>query len=275
MPRSLAAFAAGAGLAVAGLLLQVVTRNPLAGPGLTGVTAGAVAPIVFCFLFLPKLSPVLHPFVGMAGGLAAAAFTLWVARGGRRRPLHLALGGISVSLFLGALTTYLLLLNGSQAPSLLFWLSGGLQGRSWPQLGFMLPWVVTAMIGALICRRIIGMMALDEAAAAGMGLKTGFWKPLLLVLSVLPVAGIVPIAGPIAFVGLASPHIARLLRPAGAGWMVALSASIGGLVVAFADVVARSIAPPQEIPIGIVTALLGGPVFIILAQRRRAVAGAS
>lgn len=268
LPRSLLAFMAGCGLAVSGYVLQTLTRNPLAGPGLTGVTAGAIAPIVFCFVFLPWLSSVLYPFIGLAGGLAAAATTFWIAHGDRGRPLHLALGGVSVSLFLGAVTTYILLLSGSQSPSLLFWLSGGFQGRSWPQLAYLAPWVALGVAGTFLCRRALAMLALDESTAAGMGLQLALWKPLLLILAVLPVAGVAPVAGPIAFVGLSAPHIARLLRPHGPGWTIALSAAIGGFMVAAADVLARSIALPREVPVGIVTALIGGPVFIYLVLRR-------
>jgi iron complex transport system permease protein len=269
LPRSLTAFVGGAGLGISGFLLQTLTRNPLAGPGLTGVTSGAVAPIVFCFVFLPWLSSVYYPFVGLAGGLAAASITFWIAHGERGRPLHLALGGISVSLFLGAITTYVLLLSGPQFPSLLFWLSGGFQGRSWSHLLYMAPWVTLGLCGALIAQRVIALLALSEHAAAGMGLQLAFWKPVLLLLAILPVAGVAPVAGPVAFVGLTSPHIARLLRPHGVGWTIALTAAIGGLMVVTADVLTRSIAVPQELPVGIVTALLGGPVFVYLVQRRR------
>lgn len=267
LPRSLTAFMGGAGLAVSGYLLQTLTRNPLAGPGLTGVTSGAVAPIVFCFVFLPWLSSFYYPLVGMAGGLAAALITFWIARGGSGRPLHLALGWISVSLFLGAVTTYILVLSGSQMPSLMFWLSGGFQGRSWPQLFYALPWVMIGVVGALLCQRVIGLLALSEEAAAGMGLQLSLWKPVLLFIAVLPVAGIVPVAGPVAFVGLATPHMARLLEPGSPGWTIALTASLGGLMVAAADIVARSIAFPRELPVGMITALIGGPVFIYLVQR--------
>ncbi|MGY5811262.1 FecCD family ABC transporter permease [Rhizobium sp. LEGMi198b] len=268
LPRSLAAFIGGAGLGVSGYLLQTLTRNPLAGPGLTGVTSGAVTPIVFCFVFVPWLSSVYYSLVGLAGGLAAALLTFWVSRGGRGRPLHLALGGISISLFLSAVTTYVLLLSGPQVPSLLFWLSGGFQGRSWTQLTYMTPWVLIGTAGALACQRVIGLLALSEQAAAGMGLQLSFWKPLLLLLAVFPVAGVTPVAGPIAFVGLAAPHIARLLRPNGPGWTIALTAALGGLMVVAADVIARSVAAPQELPVGIVTALIGGPLFIYLVQSR-------
>jgi iron complex transport system permease protein len=159
LPRSLAAAVAGAGLAVSGYLLQALTRNPLADPGITGVTAGAIAPIVTCFVFLPWLSSVYYPFVGLAGGLAAASVTFWVARGGNGRPLHLALGGVSVSLFLGAITIYVLLLAGPQSTALLFWLSGGFQGRTWSHLAHMLPWVALGVAGALLLHRVIAVCA--------------------------------------------------------------------------------------------------------------------
>lgn len=269
LPRSLVAAFAGAGLAVSGYLLQTLTRNPLADPGITGVTAGAVTPIVCCFVFLPWLSSAYYPFVGLAGGLAAAAVTFWVSEGGQGRPLHLALGGVSISLFLGAITIYVLLLTGPQSTSLLFWLSGGFQGRSWPHLVYMLPWVAVGIAGALALHRVIGMFALSDHAAAGMGLQLNFWKPVLLVLGVCPVAGIAPVAGPVAFVGLAAPHIARLMKPRGTVWEIGLCAAIGALIVTVADLVARTIAIPKELPVGIITALLGGPVFIYLIQRGR------
>ncbi|WP_184395992.1 FecCD family ABC transporter permease [Rhizobium sp. BK650] len=269
LPRSLAAAAAGAGLAVSGYVLQTLTRNPLADPGITGVTAGAVAPIVWSFVFLPSVSPVSYPFIGLAGGLAAASVTFWVSRGGQGRPLQLALGGISISLFLGAITTYVLLLTGPQSASLLFWVSGGFQGRTWSHLAYMLPWTLAGVLGALLARRVIGMFMLSDHAAAGMGLQLGLWKPVILVLAVIPVAGVAPIAGPVGFVGLAAPHIARLLRPRGTGWEIGLCAAIGSLIVVSADVICRSIAVPRELPVGIATAMLGGPVFIYLVQRGR------
>lgn len=269
LPRSLAAALAGAGLAVSGYLLQTLTRNPLADPGITGVTAGAITPIVCCFVFLPSLSSAYYPFVGLAGGLAAAAVTFWVSKGGQGRPLHLALGGVSVSLFLGAITIYVLLLTGPQSTSLLFWLSGGFQGRSWLHLTYMLPWVIVGVAGALALHRVIGMFALSDHAAAGMGVQLNLWKPVLLVLGVCPVAGVAPVAGPVAFVGLAAPHIARLLKPRGAAWEIALCAAIGALIVTVADLIARTVAIPKELPVGIITALIGGPVFIYLIQRGR------
>lgn len=269
LPRSLIAAASGAGLAVSGYLLQALTRNPLADPGITGVTAGAVAPIVACFVLLPWISGVYYPFIGLAGGLGAASVTFWAARGGNGRPLHLALGGISVSLFLGAITIYLLLRAGPQSTALLFWISGGFAGRTWSHLLQALPWVVIGMTGALTLHRVISMFALSDHAAAGMGVQLNLWKPVLLVLSICPVAGVAPIAGPVAFVGLAAPHIARLLRPCGVAWEIGLTAALGSLIVTSADLIARTIAVPKELPVGIITALLGGPIFIYLIQRGR------
>ncbi|MTH95806.1 iron ABC transporter permease [Roseibium sp. RKSG952] len=267
LPRSLIAFCAGSGLSVSGLLLQSISRNPLAGPGLTGATSGAVAPIVVCLVFFPGLSSGFYAAIGMAGGISASMLTFWIARGGNGGPLHLALGGMTVALFLSAITTAVLLSSGPQAATLTFWLAGGFQGRSWEQLGYMLPWVLAGGIGALVCQRAVGLLAVSENLAACAGLNVAFWKPALLFVAILPVAGVVPVAGPIAFVGLATPHIAKLLKPAGAGWTIALTASLGGLMTTAADIVARSLAAPQELPVGMITAMLGGPVFIYLIQR--------
>lgn len=267
LPRSLVAFVSGAGLGISGFLLQTLTRNPLAGPGLTGASSGAVALIVFCFVFLPKLSSIYYPFIGMVGGFAAVAATFWIAHG-RQRSLHLALGGIAVSLLLNAVTTYLMMLSGAQLNSLLFWLSGGFQGRSWPHLVYVTPWVFLGVIGALFCRRVISLMTLSDEVAAGMGIRLAFWKPALLIIAVLPVAGIAPVAGPIAFVGLVSPHIARLLKPGGPGWTIGLTAMIGGLTTVAADIAARSLALPRELPVSLFIAVIGGPIFIYLVQRK-------
>lgn len=269
LPRSLAAATAGAGLAVSGYLLQSLTRNPLADPGITGVTAGAIAPIVICFVFLPSVSGLYYPLVGLAGGLVAASVTFWVARGGNSHPLHLALGGVSVSLFLGAITTYVLLLAGPQSTALLFWLAGGFAGRTWGHLLQMLPWVMVGVSGAFFLHRVIAMFSLSDHSAAAMGVQLNVWKPVLLLLGICPVAGVAPVAGPVAFVGLAAPHIAKLLRPRGTALEIALAAAIGALIVTAADLAARTIAIPRELPVGIVTALIGGPIFVYLIQRGR------
>ncbi|MGU3575209.1 FecCD family ABC transporter permease [Brucellaceae bacterium C25G] len=267
LPRSLAAFTAGAGLALSGYLLQCLTRNPLAGPGLTGVTAGAVTPIVFSFVYLPAISSVYYPLIGMVGGLAAASFTFMIASNGNGNELRLVLGGISVSLFLNATITYIILTSGMQLPSLLFWLSGGLQGRSWAQFFYMVPCVIFTFCGSLLCQRVLNLLLLHQHIAASMGLHVSFWKPFLLVLAVLPVAGIVPIAGPIAFVGLAAPHIARIAGKNNQVRIIILTFFFGGLMVCAADIIARSVAAPQELPVSIITALIGGPIFIYLAQK--------
>ncbi|MCJ2131716.1 FecCD family ABC transporter permease [Methylobacterium sp. E-045] len=271
MPRSLAAFVGGAGLAVSGHVLQTLTRNPLAAPGLTGMTAGAVAAIVACFTFLPWVSSPLYPFVGLAGGLSAAAATYWVA-GRAMSPLHLALGGVAVSALLGAVTIAVLIKSAPQSPTVLFWLAGGFQRCSWPQVLLMVPWAAVGLVGAFVSHRILGLMSLGDATAAAMGLQCGRWRRALLVLAACPVAGLSPVAGPIAFVGLVVPHIVRLLRPSGEAWGVALNASVGGLLLVVADVLARSVAAPREIPVGIVTALTGGPFFVYLVTRHTPIA---
>lgn len=275
LPRSIAAFVTGAGLAVSGMLLQSATRNPLAAPDLTGAIGGAVAVIVFFFIFVPSLSSLFYPPIGFLGALLASGVTLWVARGGSASPLHLALGGVTVSLFLAGITTYILLRGGPMSPSVYFWLSGGLQGRSWTHVLFMLPWVAAGIGGALLASRAIALLSLGDDTAAAMGLRLGPFKLLLLVLAILPVAGVTPVSGPIAFIGLCVPHVVRLLRIKGTAEQILANLALGGFVLLFADVLARTLAAPRELPVGILTALVGGPVFIYLAQRRGGLLGAT
>lgn len=132
----------------------------------------------------------------------------------------------------------------------------------------MLPWVAIGIIGALCCSRAIQLLALGDDVAASMGLRLGVFKAFLLVLAILPVAGVSPVAGPIAFIGLAVPHVVRLLRVGGIAATIMTNVAMGGLVLVVADVLARTLAAPRELPIGILTALVGGPIFIYLAQRR-------
>ncbi|PZQ88705.1 MAG: ferrichrome ABC transporter permease [Leifsonia xyli] len=268
LPRSLAAFVAGAGLATSGFLLQSITRNPLAAPELTGVTAGAVVAIVGAIVFAPSVSTALFAPIGLLGGLAAAAAVFWISGGRRASPLTVALAGVSVSMFLAGVTTYVLLLGGPQSPSVLFWLSGGFQGRSWGQLAFMTPWIAVAIAAAFACHRVVDLLALGDGAAAGMGLNTAFWKSALLLAAVAAVAGVAPIAGPIGFVGLAAPHVVRLTGPPDARWAVALNVALGGMLLTVADLLARSLAAPRELPVGVLTAIVGGPFLVWLVRRR-------
>ncbi len=195
--------------------------------------------------------------------------TFWVSRGGNGHPLHLALGGVSVSLFLGAITIYVLIFAGPQSTALLFWLAGGFAGRTWANFLQMLPWVLAGVTGALVLHRVVAMFSLSDHSAAAMGVQLGLWKPVLLVLGICPVAGVAPVAGPVAFVGLAAPHIARLMKPCGTILEIGLTAALGALIVTSADLIARTVAIPKELPVGIVTALIGGPLFVYLIQRGR------
>ncbi|MGJ8513627.1 putative siderophore transport system permease protein YfhA [Carnimonas sp. R-84981] len=269
LPRSLAALFGGAGLALSGWVLQRLCRNPLAGPGMTGVTAGTVFPIVCCFVLLPRLSSFWYPPIGVIGGVAAAMLSWWIARQGRYGRAQLVLAGMCVSLWLSALTTWVILRHGADSPTLLFWLAGGFQGRSWMQLLFLLPWVLSSLVCILLCHRVLDLLGTSDEVAVGAGLDIRRWKPLLLVLAVVPVAAVSSIAGPVALVGLIAPHITRLLRPSSSVVACLLCALVGGVVLMGADLLARTIAIPREVPIGFLTALLGAPMLLWLIQSSR------
>lgn len=273
LPRSLTAFAAGAGLAVSGYLMQVLMRNMLASPNLTGAMSGALAVVVPLHVFWPGVSVLLYPFIGVGGALLAAAVVLLSARDVQASPYRLALVGFAMALFLNGIMSYLMVRGGLPSPSLMFWLAGGFQGRSWLHLQVMLPWVALGVAGALLCARVVSLLTLDDAVASGMGLRVAWWRRFLLLIAVLPVAGVASVAGAVAFVGLAVPHWVTLLRPRGAAWTIALNAAAGGLLLVSADAVARTLAAPREIPVGVMTALLGAPVVIRVVRRVRPEAG--
>ncbi|MCZ4279540.1 iron ABC transporter permease [Kiloniella laminariae] len=271
LPRMLIALLAGASLAVAGYLLQSITRNPLASPSLTGVTSGAAMLVVLAFVCLPQLiSPYYYPFLALFGGTAAASITLFLSGPTLSSPLRLALAGVSVSFLAAAVTTLTLLSAGPQTGTLLFWLSGGLQGRSWSQLLIMLPWVVPGLVCVFFCLRPLALLSLGDEPAQAMGVNVRLWRSLLALLAICLSAGVVAVAGPIAFVGLCVPHMARMLGARTTGTAVALSLALGALLLVSADLFSRTLAAPRELPIGMITALIGGPIFLAIIYRQKA-----
>ena len=270
LPRFLVALAAGCGLALAGMVLQSITRNPLASPSLTGVTAGAALGVVASFVYLPSIiTPFYYPFAALIGGLGAASLTFFVAGHKYISPMRLALAGVTVSFMASAVTSVMLLSTGPQSATLLFWLSGGLQGRSWEQLYILLPWLVFGVVGVLVAIRPMALLTLGDDAASSMGVDSGKWRIMLGTMAVCITAGVVSVVGPIAFVGLCVPHIARLLGARTIISSILLSSVLGMLLLATADLFARTVAAPREIPISVLTALVGGPLFIALVYRER------
>ncbi|WP_020679599.1 FecCD family ABC transporter permease [Marinobacterium rhizophilum] len=267
LPRFLAGLLVGASLGVAGWVMQTVTRNPLASPSITGVVAGASMLVVIaqvCFV----VSASWLPWLGMLGGTMAATITFVLAGQGGFTPLRLALAGIAVTALATALATAFLLFSGAQAQQLYFWLAGGLLGRGWSHVQLILPWTCGGLVLVLCFSRYLNLLRLDDEVARGLGARVLFWRLGFVAIAVALTAATVAVAGPVGFVGLVAPHLVRLLL--GPDQRLALPAVmlLGALLVTLSDLLARTLAAPAELPLGMFTALLGGPLFIWLIRTR-------
>ncbi|MFB9327889.1 FecCD family ABC transporter permease [Paenibacillus aurantiacus] len=270
LPRAVAGAIVGACFAVAGALMQGMTRNPLADSGLLGLNAGSVFAIALCFAFFPDLPYIyliLFSFLGAGLGSGLVFGIGAFARNGMT-PIRLALSGAAVSALLVALSEGIA--NYYQvAQDMAFYYAGGLAGTKWFQLQWMFPWVAAALIGAMVLSRPITMLSLGEEVARGLGQRTARIK-LLATIVVLILAGTaVSAIGSVGFVGLLIPHVVRYLVGVDYRWIIPCSAVMGGLLVVLADLGARMVNPPYETPLNALIALIGIPFFLFLARKGR------
>lgn len=270
VPRAAVAALVGAALAVAGAVMQGLTRNPLADSGILGINAGAALAVV-CAVFLLGIGSLpayaLFAFVG-ATLTAVAVYGLGSLGRGGPTPLSLTLAGAALTALFSSLTTGVLILNQRTLDEVRFWLAGSVAGRDLGLLLQVAPWLLAGLALALALGRQITTISLGEEIAKGLGQNTAWVKALAALAVVLLAAGAVAVAGPIAFVGLIVPHTVRFLVGVDYRWILPYAALAGAIFLVGADVVARLLLRPTELPVGIVTALIGGPVFIYLVRWR-------
>ncbi|WP_300400610.1 iron ABC transporter permease [Nocardioides sp.] len=270
LPRTVLGLVVGAALGLAGAVMQALTRNPLADPGILGVNAGA-ALVVVAFVAVSGVTDIgAYVWFALAGAGAAAATVYAVAGVGRpdSSPVRLALAGVAVSAALASLTSAVVLADQEAFNEFRFWVAGSLQGRGWSELGAVAPFLGVGLVLALSITGALGVLMLGEDTARGLGVKVSRVRTLAL-LAVTALCGAATAAvGPIAFVGLAVPMVARALMGHDLRWISACSLALGALWLLTADVLARVLAP-EEVAAGIVAALVGGPVFVLVARRRR------
>ncbi|THF70406.1 iron ABC transporter permease [Deinococcus sp. Arct2-2] len=271
LPRTLVAGLAGAALAVSGLLLQGVTRNPLADPGILGVEAGGACAILVMVVFFPAAPSVLFVPAAFLGGVLAAAAAYSAAHSAANSagltPLRLALAGVAVASLLGAATRSVQILFETRAQGALFALSGSVAGRTWEQLWQVAPWLGLGLVLALLFAARVNVLALGEDIASSLGARTARDSAVLTALGVVLAAGSVSVVGPIGFVGLLVPHAARALVGADHRLSLPLTALLGAAFLILADVAARVVDRPAETPVGILVAAAGAPFFVLLARR--------
>lgn len=271
VPRLLLAVACGISFGVAGALMQGITNNPMASPSIMGVNSGAALGLAVAMIFLPDSS--LNVAVLFAFGGAALATVIIMAlanrNGSRMSPVFLALAGTAVSAVLLAITQALVVFF-DVAQDLSYWTAGGISGVRMPQVLLLWPWTLVGIIMAIGLSKSVTLLSFGEEMAIGLGGHMGRIR-FLAGLAVLILCGsAVAIAGPIGFVGLVTPHMARQLVGIDYRKVIPITALLGAILLVGADLVARSVAAPFEIPLGAITALIGVPFFLYLANRKGA-----
>ncbi|EDP60708.1 iron chelate uptake ABC transporter family permease subunit [Vibrio sp. AND4] len=267
LPRFILAIGVGAGLGVSGALIQGVLRNPLASPDLMGISAGTGFAATLLLVYVPNASLPLLASVAIAGGITAALGIIGISYRYNPTPARLALIGIAISTFISSGIDFLLIVNPVEINTAMVWLTGSLWGRNWSQVPLI--WMSLAILLPLALRLAwkLDLMGLGEEAATTIGAQPERTRFMALVLSVLLASISVAVCGTISFVGLLSPHLARLLFGHNHKYLLPMSGVIGALLVVIADAAARGIAPPLELPAGVLTSLIGAPYFIFLLQR--------
>ncbi|MET0591005.1 MAG: putative F420-0 ABC transporter permease subunit [Naasia sp.] len=270
LPRILTAAAVGAGLAISGAIMQAITRNPLADPYLLGLSSGASLGAVAVLLLGVGL---LLPPAAFLGALAALGATLLLARaGGSLSPTRTVLAGIAVSALAGALTSLVIFwtATGDSYREILSWLLGSVAGARWPAAAIAIGALIVIGVPLLAGARTLDAFAFGDTAASALGIDVTLSRWLLLTATALLTGAMVSVSGSIGFVGLVVPHAVRLVVGARHRVLLPLSALTGAVFLIWADTLARSLFDPRELPVGIVTAIVGAPVFALLLLRRRA-----
>ena len=270
LPRTEIGLTAGAALGVAGAALQAVTRNPLADPGILGLSQGAAAGVVLAIATGLASGFTGYVWYAFAGAVLAACLVYGIAARGRggASPVKLALAGTALSAMTAGGTTVVLTSSSATLDQFRFWQVGSLSGRDADTVVEMLPFLVAGALLVLACARGLDALALGDETARALGHRVGVVRVCAALGATLLVASAVAAAGPIAFVGLAVPHLARRLTSDGHRALLPLSALLGAALLVGADVAGRVVRSPAEVPAGVMTALVGVPVLVVLVRRK-------
>ncbi|MCM7515389.1 Fe(3+) dicitrate ABC transporter permease subunit FecD [Enterobacter pasteurii] len=267
LPRLLLALFVGAALAVAGVLVQGIVRNPLASPDILGINHAASLASVGALLLIPSLPVMLLPLLAFAGGMAGLFLLKMLAN--TRQAMKLALTGVALSACWASLTDYLMLLHPQDVNSALTWLTGSLWGRDWTFVKIAVPLLMVFLPLSLRFCRDLDLLALGDARAATLGVSVSRTRFRGLLLAVAMTATGVAVCGPVSFIGLVVPHMVRKITGGRHRRLLPVSALTGALLLVIADLLARVIHPPLELPAGVMTAIIGAPWFVWLLVRMR------
>ncbi|WP_430867576.1 FecCD family ABC transporter permease [Demequina aurantiaca] len=273
MSRTMIGILAGAALAVAGALMQALTRNPFADPGLLGINAGAALAVVIGIATGTASSFTGQIWLSFAGAAVAAVLVYAVGARGNSTgaPVRLALAGVALTALLSSVTYGILTVSQSTLNEFRFWVVGSLSGRQGNDITVLVVVVAVGLAVGFLAARSLQAISLGDDAAAALGVRIGLTRVVVIAVVTLLAGAATAAAGPIVFVGLAVPHLVRALVGASLPWLLVISAMGGAILLLACDVIGRVIAQPSEIPVGITTAAIGGLVFALLSRRMKVV----
>lgn len=274
VPRTVLGLVVGAALAVSGALIQAFTRNPLADPGILGVNAGSALAVTVGVAFLGAHGIGQYLWYALGGAVVATVVVVTVGALGRgaSSPVRLTLAGVGVAAVLGGITSAITLSHTEAFADLLGWSAGALTGPPLRTSGVVAPLVGAGLVVALLISRDLNALGLGDDLAASLGSRTARTRVLSVLAITLLAGAATAAAGPIGFVGLMVPHVARWITGPDQRWILAYSVVLGPCLILAADVIGRLVSQPAELPVGIVTAFVGAPVLIALVRRSKATA---
>jgi len=269
LPRAFIAGAVGACLAMSGVIMQTLTKNPLASPGILGINAGAGFAVVIAVTLFKITSLQGFAWFSFAGAALAAIVVYFLGNVGREglTPMKLTLAGAAIGALFSSFTQGLLTLNESALEQVLFWLAGSVQGRKLEILTSVLPYMIIGWGAALLLAGKMNILAMGDDVAKGLGLKIGLVKIGAGLVVIFLAGSAVAVAGPVGFIGIVIPHIARKIIGIDHRWLLPFSGLLGGILLIAADIAARYVIMPSEVPVGVMTAIIGAPFFIYLARK--------
>lgn len=270
LPRTLVAFLVGMGLAISGTILQGLSRNPLADPGIIGLNAGASLAAVSLIVLIPSAPLFALPWSAFGGALVIALLIYLLAWDKGSSPIRLILIGVGLDAIARAVTTLIITFGEINVVSqALVWLAGSVYGRSWEHVVSLLPWLLVLVPLAFLLAQQLNVLNLGDDVAKGLGSAVEWQRGLLLLISVALAGVSVATAGTISFVGLIAPHLGRMLVGPTHEGLIPTSAIMGGMIVVVADLIGRTLFAPIELPCGVITAAVGAPYFLYLLIRQR------
>ncbi|WP_270641947.1 FecCD family ABC transporter permease [Paraclostridium sordellii] len=267
LPRNILAVLVGANLAVSGILLQSVMKNPLADPGITGVSTGASVAAIIILLVAPQFTSIL-PIAAFIGGAIACMLVFLMAYKNGLKPGRIVLAGVAINTILGGVISYLSTMYSDRIQSAMLWLNGSLATKTWADVEMLFVYSIVGIIVSLLLIRSANVLQLGDDAATNLGFNVNLTRLLISIVAVFLAATSTAVVGVISFVGLIVPHISRMLMGSDHKFTIPFSIILGSMVLLVADTLGRTIGGSVEIPVGVIMSIVGGPFFLYLLRKR-------